>query len=118
MQPDRIDKSKQYRTRDGKEVRIYATDGNGDYPVHGAILVNGRWRLYMWTADGLDVLHATTPSDLIEVRRRIRVDVWLNVYEYGVSGFHDSRELADAFSGVSRLACIHIVQDVEEGEGP
>ena len=31
-----IDKNKQYRTRDGREVRIYATDGYGHYPVHDA----------------------------------------------------------------------------------
>lgn len=36
-----IDKNKKYRTRDGKEVRIYCTDGRGLYPIHGAILIKG-----------------------------------------------------------------------------
>ena len=31
-----IDKSKTYRTRDGREVRIYATDGERGLRVHGA----------------------------------------------------------------------------------
>ena len=32
-----IDMKKKYRTKDGREVRIYATDGVGHYPVHGAV---------------------------------------------------------------------------------
>ena len=36
-----IDKSKTYRTRDGREVRIYATDGVGDQAIHGAVLTDG-----------------------------------------------------------------------------
>jgi hypothetical protein len=47
-----IDKSKTYRTRDGKEVRIYATDGGGDYPVHGALCDNGIWIVTSWTKEG------------------------------------------------------------------
>jgi hypothetical protein len=31
-----ISMDKQYRTRDGREVRIYAVDGGGKYPIHGA----------------------------------------------------------------------------------
>lgn len=31
-----IDPSKTYRTRDGQPVRIYATDGVGTSPIHGA----------------------------------------------------------------------------------
>lgn len=33
-----IDKNKQYRTRDGREVRIYATDGDPIVPIHKAAL--------------------------------------------------------------------------------
>jgi predicted DNA-binding protein with PD1-like motif len=39
-----IDINKKYRTRDGHEVRIYATDGMGLYPVHGAISVSQEHR--------------------------------------------------------------------------
>ena len=34
-----IDINKKYRTRNGREVRIYATDGWSASPVHGAIKV-------------------------------------------------------------------------------
>jgi len=32
-----IDINKKYKTRNGQKVRIYATDGAEDYPIHGAI---------------------------------------------------------------------------------
>ena len=47
-----IDKNKQYKTRDGREVRIYATDGNESVPIHGAVLTDGMWNVFCWNADG------------------------------------------------------------------
>jgi len=47
-----IDPEKRYRTRDGHEVRIYATDGNGRYPIHGAYLEGLIWWLDSWREDG------------------------------------------------------------------
>jgi len=50
----KISKEKKYKTRDGREVRIYATDTrDGEYPVHGAVLErDGRWHSDVWTEDG------------------------------------------------------------------
>lgn len=42
---------KVYRTRDGGKARIYALDGKGDYPVHGALWKNG-WSSATWTRSG------------------------------------------------------------------
>jgi lipoprotein-anchoring transpeptidase ErfK/SrfK len=56
------------------EVRIYATDGGEDYPIHGAHKVNhtAPWRLTVWTArgqfhhtfytQGLDLIDRPAPS--------------------------------------------------------
>lgn len=64
-----IDKNKQYRTRDGREVRIYAVDGCGDYPVHGASLVDGGWTPHIWSSSGEFWKGAEgTASDLVEVK--------------------------------------------------
>ena len=81
-----ISKDKQYRTRDGREVRIYATDGGGRYPVQGAFFnEEGLWVIRAWTKHGN--VHGgflcDNPYDLIEVRPRIKRTVWLNVYEDG-----------------------------------
>ena len=66
-----IDITKQYRTRGGIEVRIYAVDGADDFPVHGAIkdLNEAVWRSYCWNSDGVGVY---SDLDLIEVKPRIK----------------------------------------------
>ena len=48
-----IDTSKQYRTVSNRPVRIYATDGEGAFPVHGAVLTDDGWESMTWAADGV-----------------------------------------------------------------
>ena len=110
-----IDKNKQYRTRSGLQVRIYATDCGGEYPVHGAMFIDGRWGLSCWTDEGKNVSH--TQLNLIEVKPRIKGTAWLNVYDSGEVAIHSSREDADEYAGPHRKACIRIPIDCEEGEG-
>lgn len=48
-----IELGKKYRTRDGREVRIYAIEAAGIYPVHGAVRsINGFWCSRMWNHSG------------------------------------------------------------------
>ena len=80
-----IDINKKYRTRDGREVRIYATDGYGSYSVHGAVLTEEGWFPRCWTEQG-ELSHARlahSAHDLIEVRPRHKRTVWLAVYPNG-----------------------------------
>ncbi len=64
-----IDITKTYKTRKGREVRIYATDGGGVYPVHGAIIYDGKWFSRRWTAKGATFSdHQHSSDDLIEVK--------------------------------------------------
>ena len=111
-----IDKSKQYRTRDGREVRIYATDGGGHKPIHGAIREDENWIAYTWLYDGVAALDC---NSLIEVRPRIKREVWVNVYPHiGVGQFHLSKAQADMNADVEhRIACVMLTIDCEEGEG-
>ena len=113
-----IDPKKQYRTRDGREVRIYAVDGGGGMPVHGAVLENGEWLTERWSAGGEWAPQgcAATIYDLIEARPRIKREVWVNVYPGYVSA-HTCKEDATACSLQSRIACVRLVIDCEEGEG-
>jgi len=110
-----ISMDKTYRTRDGREVRIYATDGGGMHPVHGSIKMNYGWRSCTWLFDGR-ITCADSCGDLIEVKPRIQRTVWVNVYANGFSGWGD-RETADANSSLTRLACIRVEIDCEEGQG-
>lgn len=114
-----IDPKKQYRTRDGREVRIYATDGDGEWPVHGAVaMFPGRWVVRAWMDDGSAASHHQINScDLIEVKPRIKREVWVNVYQGGVGNNCETRELADRMGADERIACVKLVIDCEEGEG-
>ena len=40
------------QTRDGREVRIYATDGGGDFPIHGAAREYSGWCECSWCQNG------------------------------------------------------------------
>ena len=110
-----IDKNKQYRTRDGREVRIYATDGNGHKPIHGAIREGESWVAYTWLYDGVAALDC---NSLIEVKPRIKREMWVNVYPNGVDDeLWFTKALADQQSLPRRIACVKLTIDCEEGEG-
>ena len=116
-----IDKDKQYRTRDGREARIYATDGYTDYPVHGAVKQEEVWMPLQWRKEGF--WHPTSRElDLVEVKPRIKRTMWVNVYPESVSlkimsVSWPSKERADNQAMSNRIACAKVEIDCEEGEG-
>ncbi len=117
-----IDPKKTYKTRDGREVRIYAVDVKDScgYTVHGAVLFEGDWSAETWQSDGsYDKIRNIDGStfDLIEVKPRIQREVWVNVYRDNKCGAYASREMADACCAMDRIACVKLVIDCEEGEG-
>jgi hypothetical protein len=118
-----IDKSKTYRTRDGREVRIYATDGGSYQPIMGATSYTSKegktwWESARWADDGsYDPYGRETNSDLIEVRPRHKRTVWVNVYGPESQTSHHSREQADEERDPECLACIRVDLNFEEGEG-
>lgn len=61
-----IEVGKFYKTRGGYKFRVYATDGGGDYPIHGAYLIMDRWSFVMLTKEGAyNTTWETTDFDLI-----------------------------------------------------
>jgi len=117
-----IDINKKYRTRDGREVRIYATDGGLEKCMtHGAAKSkSGYWEAASWyTAHGGyydDGVHHQ--YDLIEVRPRHKRTVWVNVYGDDWDAYTAaSKEDADENAADNRIACIKVKLDFEEGEG-
>lgn len=104
-----IDINKQYRTRDGREVRLLMVDAGGNCPVIGAFKrADGTWSSCEWPAIGK--YHALSDLDLIEVKpKHVR---WVNYYP---GCHHPSRESADRNAGSARIACIRV--EFEEGEG-
>ena len=113
-----IDPKKQYRTRDGREVRIYAVDGDDEFPVHGAFRTKYGWKVEAWSASGRWQNDCDDACDLIEVRPRIKRDIWANVYPGGlVREVRHTEPDADEDAGEDRIACVKLVIDCEEGEG-
>jgi hypothetical protein len=110
-----IDKYKQYTTREGSEVRIYATDGVEPYPVQGAIKRSDGWISATWLNDGHVVRCRENPDDLIEVKPRIKIERWVLVERDGsYSLWLDKPSKA---SSVHAFGITQIVFEVEEGEG-
>ena len=107
-----ISLDKQYRTRDGREVRLYALDGALPYSIHGAIKTEHGWVRASWALNGEENLGANN-LDLIEVRPRIKRTVFLHVFENSTVCAAE-----DAYYKIAnRLACIRVEIDCEEGEG-
>ncbi|NDB67819.1 MAG: hypothetical protein EB015_07405 [Methylocystaceae bacterium] len=109
-----ISMDKQYRTRDGREVRIYAVDTGPNQPIHGAHCEYKIWRQHTWDRDG-KCYFGNSPLDLIEVKPRIKREYWVNVIQNFIEGYKD-KETADRM-GRDRIACVKITIDCEEGEG-
>ena len=110
-----IDINKKYRTRDGREVRIYALDGGGLNPVQGAIkdAASAWWGLSRWNEQGR-ISVTDFPSDLVEVKPRIKRTVWLALYP-----LDDVWVVSGDCTAVEKgcLACVKVEIDCEEGEG-
>jgi|TARA_R110000851_G_scaffold177474_1_gene324290 hypothetical protein len=62
-----IDINKKYRTKDGRKVRIYATDGAGGLLVHGAVKGSEGWSIMKWASYGSVYRQSQSPADLVEV---------------------------------------------------
>lgn len=110
-----IDINKKYCTAWGQEVRIYAVDGGGNWPVHGA-MKNGRDNIWVVTSWDVNGKYHYPECDLVEVKPRIKRTVWMNVYEDGAFSFLQ-KENADLCTKLNRLACVPVEIDCEEGEG-
>jgi hypothetical protein len=109
-----ISMDKKYRTREGDEVRIYALDGGGTSPVHGAYKDPMGWVSCSWMQEGFKAI-LEGPYDLIEVKPRIQRTVWINIYER--EDRPATKEEADQQAAKTRIACVKVEIDCEEGHG-
>jgi len=117
---DLISMDKQYKTRDGRAVEVLKVDINHhNFPV--AIVVtnlDGSQCTGTRTSTGRMYVGKEHEADLIEVKPRVKQNVWLNVYPEKRPCVHLTRESADAYADdYIRLACVKIEIDCEHGEG-
>ena len=110
-----ISMAKKYRTQDGREVRIYAIDAGGERPIHGSSKHGKHWIMGTWPTR-LQAVGIRSTYDLVEVKPRHQRTVWLNVYSGSIMPYQ-SVEGANNSGFLSRLACIKVELDFEEGDG-
>jgi hypothetical protein len=104
-----IDKDKKYKTRNGWDVRIYATDGRDEYPVHGAIYRDNQWQMSQWRDTG-SWSFGNGPMDLIE--QKPACITYRNIYSHGRTGcLYDSKEMAIKYSDTHSLGLIEFTVD-------
>ena len=116
-----LDLNKPVQTRDGRKVRVLATDRKGaHYPVLGLLTqADDEETVESWTLAGEFYSGDTDEADLVNVPEKIVG--YLNVYgtrsQYGQTSYrlYDSRAIADAEADDmrGRIACIRV--ECEEG---
>jgi len=97
---------KEYKTRDGRMVRIYATDAGGDYPIHGAVK-SENWGSQSWTVFGKVDLYSSCRLDLMPRRREV-----FGLFTNG-NLFCTRNTLEEAEDFVKKFDCYEIVKFVE-----
>ncbi len=102
-----LDLTKPVQTRDGRPVRILATDLKGEYPIAGAVLFDNHEQVHTWTAEGVFVAGVTDDNfDLVNVKRV----AYVNMYDNPISaGFmYGTRVAADNAASPDRTARIRV----------
>lgn len=118
MTKQTISLSKQYRTRAGNPVRIYAVDGGGQKPIHGSIETSDGYHPQSWTREGEYLEGIESPHDLVEVKPRIKRDFWVNVYNTDWAMMHRTQESAvKSRMNSTCIATVKVTLDFEEGDG-
>ena len=113
-----ISMDKQYKTKEGKQVKLYAVEEKGHFPVHGATLeLDGRWDCMCWTDEGKAFRGSITSEDLVEVKPALKIGFWINLYSAGEYSTWLNKEDADLYCSEGRVACIFFEREVEYGEG-
>lgn len=87
-----VEKGKQYKTKSGREVRIYDIVDGCEYCVFGAIQFEDTWVIHQWNINGGSGNAEGSPNDLVEVK------------SIGKS------------SRTSSSACVKVIIDCEHGE--
>ena len=104
----KFDPTKPVQLRDGRPARVYATDAEGDYPIHGAYQgYDGTWIVGAWCTNGLcaleQIMDRNERFDLVNVPEKIVQ--YLNVYPSNDGYAYPTREQADRAATKGRIAC-------------
>lgn len=115
---------KQYKTRDGREVKLWDII---DSRMFGAVLdADNNWRGADWRLNGEPYnMYNSRGGELIEVKPRHKLNGYFLVFEtptglYTTAVYTEAKHAINAqhaTGNIKHLACIKIELDFEEGEG-
>lgn len=108
-----ISMDRKYRTRDGREVRIYAVE---EYVIHGAMMRAGRWAIVEWFPNGIWLSGSEHPYDLIEVKPPITRTYWLVHYRAGDAILYWARKEKPVDTAAIAITGPHEIT-FQEGDG-
>lgn len=105
------------QTRDGREVRIYATDHWGRNCIVGAIRNANGWYAAQWDVEGR-FIGAVSANENDLIPKPQRVTGWVNVYEFDIGTrlgqvVFNSKEDALGSSGTQKIGQIYIDAEVQ-----
>ena len=101
-----------FTTREGAPVRLYSAGAGGDFPIHGAYLVDGNWFPASWTTTGLYHDGETVSRlDIIEAPKKFKFERWYNIYKWDTGdGFltssYNTEAEANRSADPERIACV------------
>ena len=108
----KIEVGKTYQTRDGRTVRILATDLMDLNPVVGAILFKDGIELVAYFAADGSFAGSDAENKLDLIIPPDRKSMWLNWYGPDHSGlYHETREQADECAGNFRTHVLEIITE-------
>lgn len=107
---------KEYQTRDGRPVRVHATDIGGEKTVLASVWSDyGGWRHQDYFSDGVYEAGHRSPLDLIEKPKTYKAVFYVNVYKDSDFDVSNTRKQADIYARPDRIACQRFEFEVEEG---
>lgn len=105
-----------HETRDGRPAEIIYTGLKSDAGSFIAVVENkdGTNKCRTYYSDGR-YFDGGNDSNIDLLNREPVMEGWVNWYESGIGGCHDTREKADKWGGKGRIACTHV--KAKHGEG-
>lgn len=94
-----------WQTRTENPVRIYATDGGGENPLHIAVRLSGGWFNSTRKANGKYNLHSEDPADIINAPTPVVREVrWIGISRLDAgSNYHDRSDVGSNYNQHLRL---------------
>jgi hypothetical protein len=103
-------KTGRVRTHGGLEVRIYATDGGGGFPIHGATKREDGWEVDTWTREGRIIgSNNDHPHDLVLIPQAQYFNVYTNI-----DGALDTGRMCEEIDDSVQLGSMTI--EMEDGQ--